>query len=150
MILISKLLNIPFKRFRIWYAVFVNFGLHFIHVSYILWISFFSNFKFSCILLVSCRKVSTKCQSLLFSSLFDAPNFFGISLLGQLNLIHIYNKNFFFTYHLKWIFHPKLMPKQKNEATYASKWEFWNQIFSLQNIFVLKINMLWYTNDLKA
>lgn len=113
MILISKLLNIPFKRFRIWYAVFVNFGLHFIHVSYILWISFFSNFKFSCILLVSCRKVSTKCQSLLFSSLFDAPNFFGISLLGQLNLIHIYNKNFFFTYHLKWIFHPKLMPKQK-------------------------------------
>lgn len=52
MILISKLLNIPFKRFRIWYAVFVNFGLHFIHVSYILWISFFSNFKFSCILLV--------------------------------------------------------------------------------------------------
>lgn len=102
MILISKLLNIPFKRFRIWYAVFVNFGLHFIHVSYILWISFFSNFKFSCILLVyHAGKFPQNASHSYFHHYLMHPTFFGISLLGQLNLIHFYNKNFFFTYHLK-------------------------------------------------
>lgn len=119
MILIRKLLNIPFKGYRVWYVVFVIFGQHFIHVSDCLWISLF--FPKLCIFMHStgilCGKVPTKCLSLLFSS-FDAPNFLWISLLGHCTwstyTYTVRKKN---TYHLKWIFHPKLMSKQNNEVT---------------------------------
>lgn len=122
MILISKLLNIPFKRFRIWYAVFVNFGLHFIHVSYILWISFFSNFKFSCILLVyhAGKFPQNACRSCFHHYLMHLT-FFWISLLGQLNLIHKYNKNFIFYLSLKVNFPPKINAQAKKWSNICFK-----------------------------